>query len=250
VRLPQRPNAMAASSHLPEEPRPDVYDADRSEATVVSVGAAVGPPPFHGNSTRVNAALLWQLLGVCIMLFAYCWLYVGVSWSPLPRLPALKVALLSCDAGVPAPLAPALPPALSTGPPIGQQLLNGSLFSPASPVAGLLGFYWHACAAARGASSCASVAAACRNELLELINDGKAWSALYIPPDFTAAVLSNAPAFHMNATQPTVEHIFSSGASCKAPHHHREMLTAVLTLPHVLCLLQGGATRRTPASTL
>jgi hypothetical protein len=126
------------------------------------------------------------------------------------------VALLSCDAGVPAPLAPALPPALSAGPHIGQQLLNGSLFGPASPVAGLLGFYWHACAAAAGASSCASVAAACRNELVSDINDGKAWSALYIPPDFTAAVLSNAPAFHMNRTRRSPPWSTSSAAVRRA----------------------------------
>ena len=210
---------MAATSPLPEEARLDMCDA-RGDATVVPVDAAVAPsttaPAFHGpGGTRgVSKTLLWQLLGVCIMLFAYCWLYVGVSWSPLPRLPALKVALLSCDAGVPAALAPALPPALSAGPPIGQQLLAGSLFGTASPVAGLLGFYWYTCSAAAGATSCATVAAACRSELVGVVNDGKAWSALYIPPGFTAAVLSNAPAFHMNATQPTVENIFSSGASC------------------------------------
>ena len=208
---------MEDASELSKDASPGVCEPTKGEKAPTSVPSSFVFPAFYGTRGTVSPALLWQLLGVCVMMFAYCWLYVGVAWSPLPRLAKLKVALLSCDAGVPTQLAPLLPPALSAAPPLGQQLLTGALFGAASPVAGVLGYYWYSCAAAAGAPSCASAASACRSELVGVVNDGKAWSALYIPPGFTASVLSNAPAFGMNASRPAVEHIYSSGAPAPPP---------------------------------
>jgi hypothetical protein len=156
-----------------------------------------------------------QLLGACVNLFAFAWLYIGASWDPHLRLRTLAVGVLSCDAGVPPALAPALPAAFVAAPPLGAALLASSLFDPSSRAAGLLGWRVFQCGAAGGGACGATpaLADACRAELVRAVERGEVWSALYVPRAFTAAVLSHAPAFGMNATQATLEHIYGTGRS-------------------------------------
>jgi hypothetical protein len=185
-----------------------------SAAVVAALAFALVYPPFRVGRS-VNPKLLVQLLGACVILFTFAWLYIGAAWDPHLRLRSLSVAVLSCDAGVPPALAPALPPAFVAAPPLGAALLASSLFDPTSRAASLLGWRTFQCGAAAGGACgvTAATADACRAELVRAVERGDVWSALYVPRGFTAAVLSHAPAFGMNATGATMEHIYGSGRS-------------------------------------
>jgi hypothetical protein len=190
-----------------EEPAP-VSDAPESQHGPLY--ALEYPPLVIGRTP--NPKLIAQLLGACVILFVFAWLYIGAAWDPHRRLHRLHVAVLSCDAGVPAALAAAAP-AMAATPALGTATVARALYAPASPAAGLLGWQPFACAAAAGAPSCAAVADACRAELVRAVERGDAWSALFVPAGFTAAVLSNIPALGLNATTASMEHLYSTGRS-------------------------------------
>jgi len=147
-----------------------------------------------------------------VLMFAFLWLYVGAVWSPDARLAALNVAVLSCDAGVPAPLRSSVPPLLAGGA-VGSGLLARSVLNVSSPAAHLLGWQPFTCKAQAGAPSCAAVASACRAELVRAVERGDVWSALYVPPEFTASLASNIPLLRLNASAPRMEHILGTGRS-------------------------------------
>lgn len=177
-------------------------------------------PPLWVRGARLqgpNPRLLAQLTAATVALMTFAYLYVGVSWNPGARLRTLRVAVLSCDAGVPPALAPALPPAVAAAPPMGAALLASSVLDPSSAAGRTLGWEAFACAAAGGSACGATAAPACRAELQRAVERGLVWSALYISPSFTSDVLSGAPALAAamgrNATTATIEHMYASGRS-------------------------------------
>lgn len=209
--------AAEATTELPES---------KPAADLGPAFALVYPPFWVGRGPHPK--LLVQLLGACVMLFIFCFLYVGAAWNPQPHLHSLEVAVLSCDAGVPLSLQPLLPPALSAAPPLGAQLVAGTLFDAASPAAGLLGWRGFTCGAAAGGACGAASADACRAELVRAVERGEAWSALFVPAGFTAAVLSNAPALRLNASTARVEHIYGSGRSLSTYTYVRSYVSAAV----------------------
>jgi hypothetical protein len=164
-----------------------------------------------------NPLLLAQLFGAVLALFTFAFLYIGVSWNPGARLHTLSVAVLSCDAGVPATLAAALPASFMSASPMGTALLAASVLDATTAAGRALGWRPFACGAAAGVACGASAAPACRAELVRAVERGDVWSALYVPPSFTADVLSGAPALAAamgrNASTPTLEHIYGLGRS-------------------------------------
>ncbi len=166
-----------------------------------------------------------------LLMYSFIWLYVGSYWNPQKHYSKLRVAVLSCDAGVPAQLAGAVPPSLSAVP-LGSALLAGSVFNVSSRAHTLLGWTPFDCAAAAGAPSCASVADACRQELVRAVELGDVWSALYVPPGFTASLLSNVPALApvlgVNASAPRMEHVFGTGRSYNTYAYVKALTTSVV----------------------
>ena len=226
----------AAEDAPPSEAPPTEHTQQEDAATTAADGAAGGSaagssprdvPVFTLEYPRLwvrgslvsgpNPLLLAQLFGAVIALFTFAFLYVGVSWNPGARLHTLTVAVLSCDAGVPAALAPALPSALVAAPPLGTALLAASVLDATTAAGRALGWRPFACGAAAGAACGATAAPACRAELVRAVERGDVWSALFVPPSFTADVLSGAPALAAamgrDATTPTLEHIYGAGRS-------------------------------------
>lgn len=159
--------------------------------------------------------LAWRLWWTAGLVFALAFLYTGSYWNPQAHYKSLQVAVLSCDAGAPAALVSVLPPQLGAVP-LGTALLAGSVFNVTSPAAKLLGWSAYTCNAAMGAPSCAAVASACRAELVDAVESGRVWSALFVPSTFTSAVLSNSPTLapatgFASPSIPIVEHIISTG---------------------------------------
>ena len=212
--------AAAPPAEAPPAADAAAKDGDAAPSSNVSVFTlqypqllvAYGRTGWRGPNPR----LLVQLTGASTVLMVFAYLYIGVSWNPGARLKTLQVAVLSCDAGLPSALAPALP-ALAAAPPMGTALLAGSVLDPTSAVGSTLGWSAFACSAAGGSACGSTTAAACRAELQRAVDRGLVWSALYVPATFTADVLSGAPALASamgrNASTAVIEHIYGAGRS-------------------------------------
>jgi hypothetical protein len=168
-------------------------------------------PLFWDDRSRPNKTLIVQLTAACFVCIILGCLYIGATWNPSARLKYLKVAVLSCDVGVPSSLLQVLP----STPAFGGQIISESVLNPDSAAGALLGWFEFDCVAAAGSSCGAKDAQACRNEMVDSVNRGEIWSALFVPADFTASVLSSAPSFGLLRSQAYIEHIYGSGRSEK-----------------------------------
>ncbi|GFR50114.1 hypothetical protein Agub_g12263, partial [Astrephomene gubernaculifera] len=153
------------------------------------------PPEAPYFRPYMSVEFVVTALGAILVIWSFCWLYVGAFWNPSTRLSNLHVAVLDCDVTPPpaslnasfAPLLPALLPA-----PLASQLLAGSVWNRSSPLGPRL-LHWEpaSCGEAGGAGAgCGPREAECVASLASSVLQGETWALLYFPANFTAAYLA------------------------------------------------------------
>lgn len=142
--------------------------------------------------------------------------------------------MLDCDAGASNATIASLPAALQpyaaslgyAGAPLASQLLASSIWNPATSGSTALKWYNFSCNAAggrgcgHGSPNAELIAQACKQELIDALNDADAWAVLWIPYNTTAVHLGwslKLPAgvvgVPATTTSPVFEYIFGKGRS-------------------------------------
>ncbi|KAF9971771.1 hypothetical protein BGZ73_005178 [Actinomortierella ambigua] len=153
------------------------------------------------------SSTIWILLLISsLVVIAYIWLYMGSLWSPLSRVKNVPILLCNQDTGFDFSNSPGRVQRLFRGITGGSSLgtiFQNQIMNSTGPIHRV--FQWHDVSAQPGWT---------RESLIQEVDRGHYWGLLYIPANFSTALLMNAPtnAGPANVSTPvTIEYIFDQG---------------------------------------
>ncbi|GIL86444.1 hypothetical protein Vretimale_11641 [Volvox reticuliferus] len=172
-------------------PAPVGNDKSKTEPDLTSLEAPYFQPYW-------SPAFFLTCFGAILVIWVFCWLYVGAFWNPTTRLGNLHVAVLNCDM-VPggstlnasfiasSNLSKLVPAPLATS------LLSASIWNKSSSLSRLLRWENGSCTGAGDSGRVCGTPqqeADCLASYSDDVLQGGAWALLYFPSNFTASYLS------------------------------------------------------------
>ncbi|KAG0259230.1 hypothetical protein DFQ27_004181 [Actinomortierella ambigua] len=208
---PEPPFKLTSASTLNEGPDDDLTldereciehpDVIRKKPSLFKAMPQVLVLP-HLLSSTIGILLVISSLVVA----AYIWLYMGSLWSPLSRVKNVPILLCNQDTGFNFSSSPGqvrrLFQNITGGAPVGT-ILQKQIMDPEGLVH--KAFEWHDVSAQPGWT---------RESLIQEVDLGHYWGLLYIPANFSTALLMNAPTRQGPAnisTPVTIEYVFDQG---------------------------------------
>lgn len=182
-------------------------------------------------------SFLVTALVAILVIWCFCWLYVGAFWNPQTRLRNLHLLLLDCDTVPPAaslnasfaPLLQALAPA-----PVATTLLGASVYNPSNLLSSVLHWDTVTCpgvdATATGGRPCGTPEqeAQCVQHYADDVLDCGPWGLLYFPSNITSGYLSWFPGSGISppTQQPAAGFYYARGRDYST---HNYLFNVVLT---------------------